>query len=67
MKTQIPHHLKEYIVDQNYKKYTAEDQAIWRYSLKEIQKVLYKYSDKSAINNMKKMGIILIKFLKSKI
>lgn len=53
----IPGHLKKYIVSQNYKKYTAEDQAIWRYLMKRITALQYKYGHKDCIKGMKKTGI----------
>ena len=35
--TQIPTHLKKYIVDQNYDKYTPKDKAACRLILREIK------------------------------
>ena len=31
----LPHHLKQYIVDQNYERYTAVDHAVWRYVMRQ--------------------------------
>lgn len=53
----IPSHLKKYIVPQNYKKYTAEDQAVWRYLMKRITALQYKHGHQDCIKGMKKTGI----------
>ena len=37
---EIPNHLRKYIVDQNYEKYTTEDQAVWRYIMNQIRTIL---------------------------
>lgn len=31
----LPNHLKQYIVDQNYERYTAVDHAVWRYVMRQ--------------------------------
>ncbi|MEH7334534.1 aromatic amino acid hydroxylase [Neobacillus drentensis] len=33
--TKIPKHLQKYVVDQQYEKYTAVDQAVWRYVMRQ--------------------------------
>ena len=53
----IPQHLRKYIVSQNYKKYTAEDQAIWRYLMKRIVAIQSQYGHVDCIKGMKKAGI----------
>lgn len=60
----IPGHLKKYIVPQNYKKYTAEDQAIWRYLMKRITALQHQYGHKDCIKGMKKTGITFHKIPK---
>ncbi len=40
MKTQLPAHLRKYIVDQDYEKYTSVDQAVWRYCLRQLKSFL---------------------------
>lgn len=53
----IPQHLRKYIVSQNYKKYTAEDQAVWRYLMKRIVALQSQYGHVDCIKGMKKAGI----------
>ena len=53
----IKPHLQKYVVDQNYKKYTTEDQAIWRYIMKRITSNLSLYGCKGSLSGMKKTGI----------
>ena len=53
----IKPHLQKYVVDQNYKKYTSEDQAIWRYIMKRITNNLSLYGCKGSLSGMKKTGI----------
>lgn len=60
----IPSHLKKYIVPQNYKKYTAEDQAIWRYLMKRITALQHQYGHTDCIKGMKKTGITFHKIPK---
>ena len=60
----IPSHLKKYIVPQNYKKYTTEDQAIWRYLMKRISALQYQYGHKDCVKGLKKTGITFHKIPK---
>ena len=53
----IPSHLKKYIVPQNYKKYSPEDQALWRYMMKGIHHNLALYGQKGGLEGLKKSGI----------
>lgn len=53
----MPQHLKKFIVSQNYKSYTAQDQAIWRYIVKGIEKNLDVYGYKNGSLGLKKLGI----------
>ena len=55
--TAIPHQLKKYIVPQNYRKYTPEDQAIWRYLMKRIVALQSQYGHVDCVEGMKKTGI----------
>ena len=54
---QIPRHLKKYLVPQNYKKYTPEDQAVWRYIMKGIQHSMSLYGQKGCLSGMKRTDI----------
>lgn len=53
----LPKHLLVYIVDQNYDKYTARDQAVWRYVMKRNLDYLSKVAHSSYVNGLKKTGI----------
>ena len=53
----IPAHLKKYIVPQNYKKYSPEDQAVWRYIMKGICQNLSLYGYKGGLQSLEKTGI----------
>ena len=37
VKASIPAHLRQYIVDQYETHYTSEDQAVWRYTLRQLK------------------------------
>ena len=54
---QIPSHLRKYTVPQNYKKYTPEDQAVWRFIMKGISYNLSFYGHKGALEGFKETGI----------
>ena len=43
MKT-LPSHLQRYVVQQNYDRYTPEDQAVWRHILKQLKNFLGKHA-----------------------
>lgn len=64
MKVKIPQHLKKYIVDQNYKKYTPQDQAVWRYIMKGIRKTATLYGHTGCLTGMKQSGILFEKIPK---
>ena len=53
----IPSHLKKYIVDQNYKKYTSQDQAVWRYIMKGVRQNMSLYGVSGGLAGMEKTGI----------
>ena len=52
-----PVHLKKYIVPQNYKKYSPEDQAVWRFIMKGIKHNLSRYAYQGALEGLQKTGI----------
>ncbi len=64
MSAQIPNHLKKYLVNQNYKKYSPEDQAVWRYIMKGIQHTMSLYGYRGCLTGMKKTGITFDKIPK---
>ena len=58
---QIPHHLRQYIVDQNYSKYTYIDHAVWRYIMKINVDFFTAHGHESYIEGLDKTGISLDK------
>ena len=63
----IPHHLKKYIVDQNYKDYSYIDQACWRFIMKISLNFFKKNADSIYSDGLNKTGITLnkIPYIKS--
>ena len=53
----IPSYLKKYIVPQNYKKYSSEDQAVWRFITKGIFKNLSLYGNSKTLKSLTEKGI----------
>ncbi len=53
----IPTHLKRYVVDQNYERYTPVDQAAWRYSLRQLRSFLSKNAHNVYLDGLEKTGI----------
>ena len=53
----VPIHLRKYIVPQNYKKYSPEDQAVWRFIMKGIIHNLSRYGYHGALEGLQKTGI----------
>ena len=52
-----PPHLKKYIVSQNYKKYSPEDQALWRYIMKGVCRNLSLWGAPGGLQGMEKTGL----------
>ena len=57
LKQKIPSHLKKFVVNQNYKKYSPQDQAVWRYLMKGIRKNMSLYGYRGILSGMEKTGI----------
>jgi len=57
VKSSLPEHLKGYIVDQSQQHYTAEDQAVWRYTLRQLKDFLSTNAHSSYSDGLKKTGI----------
>ena len=57
MNSFVPSHLKKYIVPQNYKKYSPEDQAVWRFIMKGINQNLSLYGYTGGLEGLNKTGI----------
>jgi phenylalanine-4-hydroxylase len=50
----LPIHLKDFIVDQNYSKYTPQDHAVWRYVMRRNLSYLSKVAHKSYLKGLRK-------------
>lgn len=56
---QLPKHLKQFIVDQNYEAYTPIDHAVWRYVMGQNVRFLSKVAHGSYLDGLKRAGISL--------
>jgi len=54
---QIPPHLKQYVVEQDYSRYTPVDQATWRFVLRQLKSYLAKNAHESYVGGLEKTGI----------
>ncbi len=57
MKLQLPPHLEKYIVKQDYSKYTSQDQAVWRYCLRQLKHFLGLHGHPCYTDGLAKTGI----------
>ena len=55
----LPGHLKPFIINQNYKRYTAQDQAVWRAVMKQNTRYLKDVAHSSYLEGLIKTGISL--------
>lgn len=53
----LPAHLKKYVVEQHYEKYTPVDQAVWRFALRQLKDFLSKNAHECYVEGLKKTGI----------
>ncbi len=53
----LPKHLKTFIIPQNYSRYTPQDQAVWRFVMRQNVRYLNKVAHKSYMEGLKKAGI----------
>ncbi|NOX86864.1 MAG: aromatic amino acid hydroxylase [Chlorobi bacterium] len=53
----LPKHLKSFIVDQNYSRYTPQNQAVWRYVMRQNIHYLGEVAHSSYLDGLKKTGI----------
>jgi phenylalanine-4-hydroxylase len=53
----VPTHLHPYVVEQNYNRYTSQDQAVWRYVMRKNINFLSRYAHPSYITGLEKAGI----------
>lgn len=54
---ELPQHLRKYIVEQNYQKYTPRDHAVWRYVLRQLKNFLKINAHDSYLEGLEKTGI----------
>ena len=53
----LPQHLRKYIVQQDYEKYTWADHAVWRYILRQLKSFLGRHAHESYLSGLEKTGI----------
>ncbi|WP_415064256.1 aromatic amino acid hydroxylase [Bdellovibrio sp.] len=53
----LPPHLRKYVVEQHYEKYTPVDQAVWRYILRQLKAYLSKHAHECYVEGLQKTGI----------
>jgi len=53
----LPKHLRSFIIDQNYNRYTTQDQAVWRYVMRQNIDYLGKVAHRSYLLGLQKTGI----------
>lgn len=53
----LPSHLKRYIVEQDYSRYTAVDQAVWRFIMRRLKNYLSKHAHESYVDGLRRTGI----------
>ena len=53
----LPEHLKRYIVEQDYSRYTPIDQEIWRYIMRQLKSFLSHHAHPCYLEGLSKTGI----------
>ncbi|MNJ91362.1 Phenylalanine-4-hydroxylase [compost metagenome] len=53
----LPPHLRKYVVEQNYERYTPLDQAVWRYVLRQLKDYLSRHAHECYVEGLSKTGI----------
>ncbi|MDG0815245.1 aromatic amino acid hydroxylase [Bdellovibrio svalbardensis] len=53
----LPPHLRKYVVEQHYEKYTPIDQAVWRYVLRQLRAFLAVHAHECYLDGLVKTGI----------
>lgn len=53
----IPAHLKRYVVEQDYSRYTPVDQAVWRYIMRQLKSFLSEHAHPCYVDGLAKTGI----------
>lgn len=57
LQSQVPNHLQKYVVEQNYSRYTEEDQAVWRYLMRQLKSFLSVSAHECYVEGLRKTGI----------
>ena len=57
----LPKHLQRYAVEQNYERYTPEDQAVWRYIMRQLNAYLSTHAHPCYGEGLQKTGISIEK------
>ena len=53
----LPLYLKQFVVDQNYKSYTPQDHAIWRYVMRQNIDFLKNHAHRAYLEGLSKTGM----------
>src|SRR5512136_845022 len=53
----LPRHLKQYIVEQNYERYSPQDQAVWRYIMRQAFAFHQVHAHEAYVEGLRKTGI----------
>lgn len=53
----LPHHLRKYVVEQSYERYSPADHAVWRFILRQLRAFLSVHGHESYMDGLKKTGI----------
>ena len=54
---EVPRHLRKYIVEQDYSRYTPQDQAVWRYIMRQLRAFLSVHAHPCYLEGLAKTGI----------
>lgn len=55
--SKIPKHLNKYIVEQDYDRYTSEDQEVWRFVMRQLKSFLSTHAHKAYLKGLELTGI----------
>jgi len=55
--SRLPNHLRKYVVEQRYERYTPEDQAVWRFIMRQLREFLSVNAHECYLDGLKKTGI----------
>lgn len=53
----IPNHLRRYVVSQHYDRYTPEDQAVWRFVMRQLKSYLSTHAHECYLSGLEKTGL----------